>query len=143
MNLSKSIKLTRVVNALTASQTTTTSTILDMQGFDGVKFDLSLGSTVTDTSVVSMILRNGTSNSTSSMVAKGTVTVTAASTSANNGLLTIDGYRLLNRYVDVQITRGTANAVVDSVVASQYCPSLKATTNDATTVLASTFVLGS
>ena len=83
MNLSKAVKITRVVSALTASTTEVTSTILDMQGYDGVMFVVSLGGTVTDGNVTSAQIRNGTSNSTSSMtsVTGALVTATAASTS--------------------------------------------------------------
>ena len=145
MNLSKAVKFTKIVNNLTASQTETSSTILDMQGYDGVMFVLSFGSTVTTANVTTLIARNSTANSAAGMtnISGGTATATALAASSNNGCLSLDVFRPVKRYVDVDITRTAANAVIDGVTAIQYAASVKPQTNDTTTFLQNTSVIGS
>ena len=65
MNLSKAIKITRVANSAAAATTEVLSSVLDMQGYDGVMFIALLGD-ITATSVLTLTAKGNSANSTSS-----------------------------------------------------------------------------
>jgi hypothetical protein len=142
MNLSKGIKVTRVANSAVAATTDVTSSVLDMSGFDGVMFVALLGD-VTNTSVLALTAKQNTANSTSSptptaITGGATAPFTADTTSGDNKALLVDVYRPQNQYVFAVLSRGTANAVVDGIIAIQYDSRVKPTTQDAA-VIASAF----
>lgn len=144
MNLSKCVQLTRVKSSVVAGTTAVDSNILDMAGFDGVMFVALLG-TVTSGSVLTLVTQQNTANSTSGMatITGASAGVTDTAGEKSNGALIVDVYRPLQRYVRAELTRTTANAVVDGILAIQYAAGHKPTTQDVTTILASTFVVGS
>lgn len=138
MNLSKAIKITRVANSAVAAQTEVLSSVLDMQGFDGVMFVALLGD-ITATSVLTLTVKGNSANSTSSptpVTQAATGAFTAAASDADNKVLVVDIYDPALRYVFASLTRTVANAVVDGIIAIQYMADLRPTTQDAT-VLAS------
>ncbi|MCU9611823.1 hypothetical protein OEK97_28360, partial [Escherichia coli] len=65
MNLNKAIKITRAANSSAAAQTEVLTSVLDMQGYDGVMFVALLGD-VTATSVLTLTAKGNTASSTSS-----------------------------------------------------------------------------
>lgn len=147
MNLLKNIKLTRVMNDVVAGTTEQKSSVIDMQGYDGVIFVLLVGD-ITSTCVLTATVNQNTANSTSSpsptAIANAVVgPITAGASDNDNGVYVIDVYRPVDRYVFLDITRTTANAVIDGVIAIQYCGIHKPTTQDATTILKSVFAVGS
>lgn len=142
MNLSKDIKVTVVAGAAVAAQTEVLSSVLDMQGWSGVMFVALLGD-VTDTSVLTLTAKGNSANSTSSPtpVTQGAATFTAGASNADSKALIVDVYDPVLRYAFASLTRTVANAVVGGVIAIQYQPDSKPTSQDAS-VIASALVAG-
>lgn len=143
MNLSKAIKITRVANSAAAATTEVLSSVLDMQGYDGVMFIALLGD-ITATSVLTLTAKGNSANSTSSptpVAQIATAAFTAAASDADNKVLMVDVVDPALRYVFASLTRTVANAVVDGIIAIQYMADQRPTTQDAT-VLASAFGVG-
>jgi hypothetical protein len=143
MNLLKDIKITVVEAAAAAGTSALTTDVLDMSGYEGVMFVAMLGD-VTDTSVLTLTAKGNSANSTSSptpVTQKASDAFTASATSADSKVIVVDVYKPTLRYVFAELTRATANAVVGGIIAIQYCPRVKPTTQDAT-VIASAFGLG-
>lgn len=117
--LNDEVKITRVANSAVAAQTDVASSILDMTGFDGVMFIGILGD-VTTGSVLELEVQQDDVNDTAGMAAITSSTFTAGASDADNKLLIQDVVRPTKRYVRGVLKRGTANAVVDGIVAIQY-----------------------
>lgn len=136
-SLLKDTKFTRVSAAAAAGQTDVASSILDMAGFDGVLFVALLGD-VTDTSVLTLTAQQNTANSTSGMAAlTGTATFTAGASDADSKAMILDVIRPVERYVRAVLSRGTANAAVDGILAIQYRAGTKPCTQDASVIASS------
>lgn len=136
MNLSKDVKITVVAAAATAATTAVTSSVLDMQGYDGVMFIALLGD-VTDTSVLTLTAKGNTANSTSSptpVTQKATDAFTAGASTADSKAIVVDVYDPALRYVFAELTRTTANAVVGGIIAIQYGAENRPTTQDASII---------
>jgi hypothetical protein len=141
----------RQINATVAGVTVLTGpNSFDMQGYDGVVFIAALG-TLSATQVTFLGAQGsadgttwgavGTAAAPTNLIA-GAQTAAMADTDSNK-LLVLDVFRPQQRYVRVVLYRGTANAVVDSVVAVRYEAKKLPTVQDATTVSASKFAVGS
>lgn len=128
-NLTYDTKVTRVLNAVVAGTTDQTGTSVDMQGFAGVRFVAAFG-TLTATQVTSLYAEGSADNSNWSALANTRVGPLADGDS--NKLLVLDIYRPTHRYIRPVVDRGTANAVIDGVVAEQYGPRKAPITKDAT-----------
>ena len=138
-NLTKNVKVTRVLTSQVAGTSDTLSTsIIDMAGFEGVMFVAELGD-VTNTAVLTLQAQQNTANSTSGMATLSGTSAQAAydTTSGDNKVLILDIYRPLERYLRAQLVRATANLVIDSVLAIQYGSRVAPTTHDSTTVKSS------
>lgn len=135
MNLSKHVKITRVMNAVAAGTTDQNGTVLDMQGFDGVMFIAAFG-TLTATQVTSIKAQQGTLSDGSDMADLAGSAVGPLADTDGNKCLVLDVYRPQERYVRCVVDRGTANAVIDGVDAIQYDTRYKPTTHDATVAFA-------
>lgn len=136
MNLSKNVKVTRVAASAVAAQTEVVSSVLDMQGFDGVLFIAFLGD-VTTAAVLTLTAKGNSANSTSSptpVSQVATAAFTADGTSADNKMLMVDVYDPALRYMFASLTRTAANAVVDGIVAIQYMAESRPTTHDAAVI---------
>lgn len=121
-NMLKDTKTTRVMNSVAAGTSDQDTTVLDMSGFDAVRFTALLGD-VTATSVVELQVFGNTANSTSGATEITSDTAgpyTAGASDADNKALVVDVVRPAYRYVFARVKRGTANAVIDGVVADQY-----------------------
>lgn len=118
----KDVKWTVVENAAVAGTTDLETDILDMAGFESVSFFLHTG-TLTDTGTITLDLYENTANSTSGAVAitgSSTSTLTGSSNNGDNKLFIVERIRPTKRYVYAVVNRGTANCVVNSVIAAQY-----------------------
>lgn len=116
------ISVSRVSNAAAAAQTDINGTAVDMQGWEGVTFVAALGD-VTATSVLSMKAQQGAaSNGSDGVDVTGSATnaFTAGASDADNKLLVVDVVNPTSRYVRPVLSRGTANAVVDGIIAIRY-----------------------
>lgn len=124
LSLLKDCLITRVLNAVAAGTSDQDGTVLDMAGYDGVLFVAALGD-VTSTSVLELQVFGNTANSTSSpspveLTADSAGPTTAGASDNDNKLYVVDVVRPAYRYVFPRVKRGTANAVIDGVLAVQY-----------------------
>jgi hypothetical protein len=132
MNLGNATKRTRVVNATAAGTSAINGTVLDMSGFDAVLFEVLFG-TLTATQVTSIKAQAGNlANGSDMSDIAGTSTGPLADADSNK-MLVLDLIRPAGyRYVRLVIVRGTANAVVDGAVATQYYSKKMPETDDTT-----------
>ena len=131
-NLGPSVKITRLMNAVAAGTSDQLSSALDMQGFDGVMFLTSFG-TITAGAVTSVEVHQcDTSGGSYAALAGSSI---AVADDDDNQVVVHDIYRPRERYLKVNIDRGTQNAVIDGVVAIQYGARLQPATNDSATVV--------
>lgn len=128
-------KVTRVMNAQAAGTSDVSSAALDMANFDGVKFYVSFG-TITSGAVTSVKVQQSSDDAASDAYADLEGTAVTVADDDDNQVVVIDVYRPKERYLEVVVDRGTANAVIDGVVAVQYGPRVMPTTDDSTTVVA-------
>jgi len=133
MNLGTDVKITRVGNAVAAGTTDINSSVVDMSGYEGVLFMVLFG-TITDTAVTSTKAQQGAQADLSDAADLAGTGVTVEDT-ADNQVAWLDIYRPRERYVRCVVDRGTANAVVDGIIAIQYGPMGKPTSHDSSTVL--------
>ena len=141
MNFLANSKLTRVEPAAAAGQTLLTSDTVDMKGFDNASFIALLGD-VTDTSVLTLQAQHGdqSDGSDATNLAGVAASFTADPTNADNNMLAVEIARPTKRFLRVTLTRATANAAVDGIVAVQSNPAEAPVTQDAS-VLATDFAL--
>ena len=120
MNSLPNEKWSLIHTGATAETTALTTSIVDMSGWDGVEF-IAITNSVTATCVLGLTVRQNTANSTTGMAAlAGSVTYTDVATEASDKLMVLDLYKPVERYLDANITRTTANAEIVSVLARQY-----------------------
>ena len=125
-------KLVRVMNAVAAGTSDQNSSSVDMAqdaGFRGVRF-MALFGTLTATQVTQIKVQGSDDNSSWSDLTGTNVGPMADADS--NKMLVVDVYRPVHRYVRCVVDRGTANAVIDGVVAELYDPNACATSTDTT-----------
>lgn len=139
MDLGKRLKVTQVKTAVAAGTSDQTSAILDMSGFDGVLFLTSFGA-ITSTAVTSVKIQQDTAVGGGTMADLAGSGATVADTKSDT-VVVHDLYRPGKRYVRVYVDRGTANAVINSIVALQYRGLNAPTTDDATTVVSKTTLI--
>lgn len=129
LSLVKDALITRVSNAVAAGTTDVECTAVDMAGYDAVVFVVALG-TITSSAVTSVKVQHSDDNSTFADVAASAITV---ADDDDNQLFVAEVLRPTKRYVRCVIDRGTANCVVDSVVAIQHAARETPVTQPATT----------
>ena len=141
MNFLANDKLTRVEPAAAAAQTLLTSDVVDMAGFDSLTFIAFLGD-VLDTAVLTLQAQQGdqSDGSDATNLAGVLATFTADATSADNNMLALEVARPTKRFLRVTLTRATANAAVDGIIAVQSNPAEAPVVQDAS-VLATKFAL--
>lgn len=134
-NLLKDIKIVRVLNAVAAGTSPQNGSILDMSGWDGVTFIALLG-TLTATQVTSLKAQQGNQSNLSDVADLAGTLVGPLADGDSNKCLALDVYRPTDRYVRCVVNRGTANAVIDGIVAVQYRGRKSPVTQDTTTIAA-------
>lgn len=140
LNFSKDQKVIRVAASASAATTAVDTDVVDMQGFESIAFIALLGD-VTNGSVLTLTGKTNTASSTSSPTPTtlvDTATFTADASSADDKVMVLDLHRPRDRYVFASLTRTTANAAVDGVLAVLYNANQVPITDDAS-VIASTF----
>ena len=137
-NLLQNVKVTRVLNGVAAGTTNQNGTAVDMANYEGVIFIAAFGA-LTSTAVTGLKVQQGLLSD-GSDGADLTGTAQAIADDADNKLLAIDVYQPRERYVRPVVTRGTANAVIDGVIAIQYGPRKKPTSHDSTVAGSETHV---
>lgn len=119
MHLTDKTKTTRVMNAVAAGTTSQTSSVIDMQGFDGCRFTALFGA-LTATQVTSLKVQQSDNSDGSSAEDLTGASTAALADGDGNKCLIVDVLRPTKRYLKAVVVRGTANAVIDGVIAEQY-----------------------
>lgn len=137
-NLVMRTKRSRSVNATSAGTSNVNGAVVDMVGFEGVVFTGAFG-TLTSTQVTGMKVQVGNAANLSDAVDLVGASVGPLADADGNKLLVLEVHKFPvgYRYCRVVVTRGTANAVIDSVTAEQYGAHKQPESDDATTVSAS------
>ena len=123
MNWLEGNYLDRVLNSVVAGTSDQDSDRVDMQtvgdGADEITFLLLLGD-VTDTSALEIQVFEHTADAASgTQITSSNCTFTAGASSADNKIMacTVKRSKITKRYLWARIKRGTANAVIDGVLA--------------------------
>jgi hypothetical protein len=121
MNLGRTVNFVRSINSTAAGTTAVNGAHVDMSGYDGVLFLLCVGA-LTATQVTGMKAQGGNAANDSDMAdLAGTANAFAFADGDSNRMLALEIYRPTGfRYIRPVVTRGTANAALDAVVAVQY-----------------------
>lgn len=127
--LTQLVSTQRVMNGVTAGTTSTTSTAVDTLGYAAVRF-LALFGTLTASQVTNIKVQHSDDNSTFADVSTSASSNMADADS--NKALIVELFKPQKRYVRLSVQRGTANAVIDGVVAELYRPSFGAVTAHST-----------
>ena len=135
MNLSRTAKITRVMDAVAAGTTDQNSSSVDMKGFESVTFIASFGAIVA-AAVTSVKLQTSSDNSSFNDLLGTSITVADTD---DTSMAVIDLSHPLERYIRMTVDRGTQNATIDGIVALQYEDHEVPVTHDATTVLGTEF----
>lgn len=103
--------------AVAGSTDITDAVSVDMQGYDGVMFIAQLGALTS--SQVTKLAAYGADADTNHAALSGAETLAAADADSDK-LLILDVVRPLHRYIKPVLKRGTANAVLDGIIAIRY-----------------------
>ena len=117
-NLAHNVKSRRVLNAVAAGQTAQNGAILDMANVEGVLFIAAFGTPDAGAATGIKVQQGAPANLSDAADLAG-MALSIADTD-DNTLLMVDVSRPAERYVRAIVTRRTANAVVDGVIAIQY-----------------------
>jgi hypothetical protein len=131
MNLSKSVKVARALNSVAAGTTSQNASVIDMSGFEGMQF-VALFGALAATQVTSLKVQQGNLADGSDMADLEGSLHTALADTDGNKCLVMDLFRPEKRYVRAVVVRGTANAVIDGVIALLYSPRVEPITADTT-----------
>lgn len=118
MNLTHETKVIVVMDAVVAGTTPQTSSEIDMSGWDGVVLIALLG-TLTATQVTKLQAQGSDTSGDEAPYSPDMVTPAAADADSNKALV-LDLFRPPHRYIKAVVERGTANAVINGVIAIQY-----------------------
>jgi len=135
-NLHKSVKTIRPtvdgVNFKLAAGTGDTSNgdWIDTSGFGGLAF-IALFGALTATAVTSIKLQHSNDAGATDAAADIAGTANSIPVANANGMLIVEIFKPQKRYVRLVITRATANAVIDGVIAELYLPQNAPVTQDA------------
>lgn len=126
-------KRTRVLNAVAAGTTDQNGTAVDMQGFEGVVFTALFG-TLSATQVTKLKAQVGNLADGSDAVDLVGAVTDAMADGDSNKILVLEVHRMPPgyRYIRPVVDRGTANAVIDGVIAEQYGASKRPETESST-----------
>ena len=122
MNLANRTRVYVSANAAAAGTSAINGTAIDTQGFESVRFLAILGD-VTATSVVTLKAQSGAASDGSDatdITGATTASFTAGASDADNKVLSLDVIKPTKRYVRPVLTRTTANAVVQAIIAELY-----------------------
>lgn len=138
-NLSSAIKTIRLkpdgsTYAVAAGTSDLNSDVVDMAGFEGVRFIIGFGA-ITSGAVTSIKVQQGQASNLSDAADLAGSAITVADTD-DNKLAISEIYRPQERYVRLVTDRGTQNAVIDFLIAELYGARKKPITQDATVISA-------
>lgn len=128
-NLTPSVVTQRVSNAVAGGTTAINSDAVDTQSFLGVRFAALLGA-LTATQVTGAKLQYSADGATGWADVAGSAVGPMADGDSNK-MLVIELYRPQARYVRMVVTRATANAALDAIIAELFQASRQPVTQDA------------
>jgi len=137
-NLGKNVQVRHVMNAQVAGSTNVTGSEIDMQGFDGVMFIADIGALTA--SQVTKLQAIGSATSGAEAAFTTDAVTPAMADGDSNKLLVLDIFRPVTRYLKPVVERGTANAVINCVIAILYNVDHMPTVDHSTVSQHSTFV---
>lgn len=120
-NLSKSVKIIRVMNAVAAGTTNQTSSTIDTLGYTGCLLLAACG-TISASAVTTLSAQESKDDGSSDAYTAitGATSATYTPTTDNNKMVALDINRPRKRYVQAVVNRATGNAVIDGVFAVLY-----------------------
>lgn len=123
MNLTNKVKTIRAHAPVAAgSSDITDATVIDMQGYEGVRFIVGFGA-ITSGAATSIDVQQAAAKTSDTALTSGAdlegSKITVADTDDNTLVIT-DILKPRERYVQVQVQRATQNAVVDLIIAELY-----------------------
>lgn len=129
-NLTDRVKTIRALNSVAVGTSSQTSSIVDMAGYEGVRF-LILWGAITDGTPAIKVQQGQASNMADA--ADLANTSVAVAITDDNKMAIVDVYAPAERYVQCVVTRGGATGgVIDGIVAELYGPRAEPVTQDAT-----------
>lgn len=134
MNSANNEKVIRVMNGVAAGTSVQTSSVIDTQGYEGVKIYTAFG-TITSGAVTSVKIQQSSDDAVADAYDDLTGSSITVADTDDNKVTVHDMYRPGKRYLKVVVSRATQNAVIDGVVAVLYGARKKPTTDDSTTVV--------
>lgn len=117
--LSAAVQPVRSHNAVAAGTTASNGAAIDCSDCEGVMFVAQFG-TLTATAVTGIKAQQSDDNAGSDDYTDLEGSAQAIADTGSNKCLVLDVYRPRKRYVRAVVTRGTANAVIDGVIAIKY-----------------------
>lgn len=125
MQLTNEVR-TSIAHAPAAAGATdiTDCAVIDMQNYHGCRFIVSLG-TITADAVTSIHVKQAAAAASGTALTNGADlegTSISIADDGDNKLYILDVYRPRERYLQLQIKRATANAVLNLAIAEQYEP---------------------
>ena len=130
LNLARNLRIARALNAVAAGQTDQNGSIIDTANYEGVVFIAALG-TLAAGAVTALKAQMGNESNLSDAADLAGTAQSIADTD-DNKLLVLDIHRPAERYVRAVVTRGTADATIDGVIAILYGPRVLPVTQDST-----------
>lgn len=131
LQLGRALKIIKVMGAVAAGTTEQNGTPVDLSGYEGVLFVAHFG-VITATAVTSLSADQGATSGAATDALAGSKVVVADDD--DDRVAVLDVYRPRDRWVRPVIGRGTANAVINSVVAYLYGGKLESPARDASEV---------
>ena len=117
-HLTDALKTTRVLNSVVVGTSSQTSSVLDMAGYDGVRFFVLFGA-ITDGTLGIKVQQDTDVAMGAAADVEGTL-VSGAVTD-DNKMIIVDVFRPRERYVQCIVLRGGAvGGIIDGVIAEQY-----------------------
>lgn len=122
MNLLKNVKIDQILGYFAAGTTAKTSSIIDMQGYEGVLFIAEFGTIIEGGTINVQVLQDTDSGGGAMAAVAGTAahTVTATDAARTQSAIAVDVYKPLKRYLEVTVTPAVQNAVICGVTAIRY-----------------------
>jgi predicted cobalt transporter CbtA len=130
-------EIIRVANATAAGTSDINGTVVDMQGFAGVICIAALGA-LTATQVTKLIAESSTVIDGSGDAFAQIATTTAAADADGTKLFVLEVWAPRERFIRFTVDRGTANAVLDSLVVIKYRAQIVPTTQGSTVAASAT-----
>lgn len=118
LDILKECKFSRPMNAVAAGTSDQNSSVIDMLGFDSIVF-VSLFGALTSTQVTQIKVQQGNQSNLSDAADLAGSNLGPLADTDGNKMLISQVFRPSKRYVRLVVDRGTANAVIDGVIAIQ------------------------